>query len=162
MRPFGQQTEPAGSNPGDWRSRVRAEGLGAGFLETCTPGSEEGKTGRPVYLFHSLAVSPSDHPIVLRFSFVIPKTRPYNHFFFLPPRSLDMRESGRRAVAWRPTPHRQLASIRRRDVQASGRSWVSEAVRPSRTAFKHLHVGSRITEPLLLKSCQDFVEATIR
>src|SRR5215472_10177936 len=57
MRPFGQQTEPAGSNPGDGRSRVRAEGLGAGCLETCTPGSEEGKTGRPVYLFHSGVVS---------------------------------------------------------------------------------------------------------
>src|SRR5262249_38966658 len=53
MRPPGQQTEPAGSNPGGPRSGVRAEGLGAGCLETCTPGSEEGKTGRPVYLFHS-------------------------------------------------------------------------------------------------------------
>src|SRR5262249_12669495 len=37
--PIGQQTEPAGSNPGDWRSGVRAEGLGAGCLETVRRGT---------------------------------------------------------------------------------------------------------------------------
>src|SRR5262245_41967893 len=52
MRPAGLQTESAGSHPGGSRSGVRAEGLGAGCRETRTPGSEEGKTGRPVYLFH--------------------------------------------------------------------------------------------------------------
>jgi hypothetical protein len=86
------------------------------------------------------------HPIGFRFSFGIPKTRPYNNFFRPPPlRSLDMREPGRRAVAWRPTPNRWTASIRRgRGSGEREKLWVSEAVRPLRTAFKHLPAGAEL------------------
>src|SRR5262249_23756409 len=58
MRPAGQQTEPAGSNPGGWRAGGSGEGVGAGWWGTCTPRAEEGKTGRPVYLFHPLSLAP--------------------------------------------------------------------------------------------------------